>query len=255
MEKRVRLFLGFEVEAPWPKDFGKGRLTEEKNRHLTFLFLGQREPEKVIEALLQPPPFFALGLFDKCLFLPARSPHVVAWHAEFLEGKETLLRYRKDLISQFQEEEREFLPHVTLARDPREIGHWKKSFQQLPFFCKALHLYESLGNSRYQILWSAPLLFPFKEISHTADVAFQIYGHSLQDLHLHAEMALSFLYPELLSFFSEITPRSLDELIISLNEMVTKADSAVGCPFKAVSFHGDLKEEKKLLSWEMIVDV
>ncbi len=255
MEKAARLFLGFEVQTPWPKEFGKGRLLEEKDRHLTFLFLGERDPAEVLEALLPPPSVFALGVFDECLFLPVRSPRVSAWHAAFLEGNEQLIRYRNELVIQLQVNDRDFLPHLTLARDPHELSSWKKSFQPLPFFCKALHLYESLGNSRYRILWSAPFLVPFEEISHTADVAFQIYGHSLQDLHLHAEIALSFLQPELLSFFTKTKPSSLDEIIISLNEMIAKADSISGCPFKAVSFHGDLKQEKNLLSWEMIVDV
>jgi RNA 2',3'-cyclic 3'-phosphodiesterase len=37
--------------------------------------------------------------------------------------------------------------------------------------------------------------------------------------------------------------------------MVTASDVEVGCPFKAVSYHGEIHESNGLLQWEMIVDV
>ena len=53
---------------------------------------------------------------------------------------------------------------------------WLDHFTPLPFFVKAIHLYQSLGNLQYQSLWESPLLSPFEELEHTADIAFLIRG-------------------------------------------------------------------------------
>lgn len=68
-------------------------------------------------------------------------------------------------------------------------------------------------------------------------------------------MALAFECPELVPYLdSEGEVGSLEEVIMKLNEIVTHGDREIGTPFKAVSFHGDVKEEE-ILTWEMIVDV
>jgi RNA 2',3'-cyclic 3'-phosphodiesterase len=108
----------------------------------------------------------------------------------------------------------------------------------------------------YQSLWEIPLLSPFEEFEHTADIAFLVRGTTPQELHRNAQLALAFKFPKILPFFSKRLQDTLDEIIIALNEMVGKADAECGCPFKAVSFHGQIKaEEENLLHWEMIVDV
>jgi hypothetical protein len=98
------------------------------------------------------------------------------------------------------------------------------------------------------------LIPPFKEIEHTADLAFQLHAESIPALCQNAFTALAFHFPQLIQFKQE--PPTLKEKIIStLNYALAKADAALGCPFKAVSHHGEIKEKDGLLSWEMIVDV
>lgn len=262
-----RLFFALEVLAPWPQPLPAGRRLDEKQRHMTVAFLGSTDYEPLHAVLSQvPAPPFKIGLtgiFDKYLFLPERHPRVVAWHVDWLEGKEMLDPYQQQLISWLQERgfnpdvRKEFLPHVTLCRSPFNPHPWKKSFTRLPMMTGSLHLYESLGNLRYQPIWSHPITPPFEEIEHTADVAFHVHGMNLEQLQLHALIALSFKSPDLLAHLKEISqPESLDDLIINLNHCVTHVDAQRGCPFKAVSFHGDLEELKEgILKWEMIVDV
>jgi len=53
--------------------------------------------------------------------------------------------------------------------------------------------------------------------------------------------------------YFDFTPISdLNEIVYALNAMIARADSEIGCPFKAVSFHGT---ENQTNEWEMIVDV
>jgi RNA 2',3'-cyclic 3'-phosphodiesterase len=61
----------------------------------------------------------------------------------------------------------------------------------------------------------------------------------------------------LLPYFDETRiPEGIDQLVIALNQAVSQEDQERGCPFKAVSFHGEIhQEEGQLLTWEMIVDV
>jgi hypothetical protein len=97
---------------------------------------------------------------------------------------------------------------------------------------------------------------PFEEKEHTADLAFIVRGQTPQELHRNAQLALSFKFPMLLPFFSKNLQTTLDGIIIALNEMVGSADAACGSPLKAISFHGQIKEDAyQILHWEMIVDV
>jgi len=256
------LFFGLEIASTWPEIKAQGRILAEKNRHMTFLYLGKVEDES---PLLNPPKpsflFSPFGKFDKVLFLPHKFPHTVSWHASWLEGENELTYYRNALIEWvkdlgFKADTRPFLPHVTIARNPKHFREWKENFSELPFYCSALHLYESLGSSEYRSHLSHSFQPPFQEIEHTADVAYKVYGSSIPNLLLHAEEALFYQFPELMAFY--VPPKeekTLDDVVIVLNEVVTKADSEIGAPCKAVSFHGKIEKENNLLVWEMIIDV
>lgn len=260
-----RLFLGIEVHAPWPLELPAGRLLQEPLRHLTLVFLGNIPWPPMQQRLSSLPlPVFKVGQvgeFDQCLFLPERHPRVVAWHARLYDGR-PLLSYQEQLAGALRShgyslDDRPFLPHVTLARAPFDLRGWQKAFEPLPFFTGALHLYESLGNLTYAPLWSHPLPFPFEELDHIADIAFRVRAESVPQLHLHALAALAFKCPALLPFIpQESLKNSLDEIIVSLNGLVSRLDSRIGSPFKAVSYHGEIRcDEQGLFNWEMIVDV
>lgn len=264
-----RLFFALQTSAPWPEKLPVGRLLQAEERHCTLAFLGQTLVKKLMDVIDAsfPTPSFHVGLsgyFDHCLFLPERHPHVAAWHVNWLAQEASVISYQRQLIQWLiaqgfhpRNDHKEFLSHVTLCRAPFDPHQWKKSFVQLPIIVNHITLYESLGNLRYHPCWQYPLIAPFEEIDHTADIAFHIRGESFQTLHQHARIALAFRFPPLLTYFSTLeTHNNLDDIIIDLNELICKADRDLGCPFKAVSFHDLVVEEKNhVLRWEMIVDV
>jgi RNA 2',3'-cyclic 3'-phosphodiesterase len=266
-EGQKRLFFGVEVNAPWPKDNPAGRLLDEAHRHMTLAFLGNVQFDQVSKLLpsIPKPPFqigFA-GQFSRCLLLPPRHPNVVAWHVEWLDDAQPLLQFQKQIVRYLKDngfnirDDRDFLAHVTVCRSPFDIKHWRKSFEKLPCMTKDFNLYESIGNLRYETIWKAPIKPPFEEIEHTADIAYKIHGENLKQLYTHAQIALAFRFPAILNFISKVEPvDSLEQIIANLNSLIAKADSEIGCPFKAVSYHGQLiKESDQTLTWEMIVDV
>lgn len=267
MHENKRLFFGFETSAPWPSELPEGRLLDESIRHLTIVFLGQTNYTKLQKALptIPEPPFKIgpVGKFVKCLFLPKRHPSVVAWEVEWFEHYIDFASYQKKLLEwlthfgiSFDVKE-SFLPHVTICRKPANKKNWADSFSILPMMIKSLNLYESLGFSKYQALWSYPILPAFDELSHTADIAFRIHGESLAQIFLNAYVSLAFKYQPVLNYpidFNKVS--NLDEIIIELNDLITKIDGEIGCPFKAISFHGELVTDKNgIMNWEMIVDV
>lgn len=255
-----RLFFGAEIAATWPTLPPDGRTLEESARHMTLGFLGNLEWETLQKQLPSlPRPTFRVGLVGKStelLFLP----HVVAAHVDLFQMAK-LEAYHRALSSWLKEhaypvDERPFLPHVTIARAPFSREKWKEVQGPVPLFIAAIHLYESVGNLTYTPLWSHTLLPPFEELEHTADIAFRVRAEDLHLLHLHAKMALAFKYPPLLKYISnDSLENSLDDIVISLNELVRVADEEIGTPFKAVSFHGNVMKKESLLEWEMIVDV
>lgn len=263
-EEIKRVFFGIEVHAPWPAKLPEGRILREEQRHLTLAFLGN-VPYSSIHSLLDGVPtpkasISSVGYFDACLFLPPRRPSVVAWEVKWL-GTCAAQQFQQELVkwlenNKIEIDKRKWLPHVTLCRRPFDLASWKKAFFPLPLYTSHLHLYESLGNSVYQPLWSFQTPVPFEEIDHIADIAFIIRGETMEELYYRSFTALAFKYPPLIGFFEqECLPSGLDDLIILLNQIISKADQAVGCPMKAVSFHGDLIRHDQLLEWEMIVDV
>jgi 2'-5' RNA ligase len=260
MEEMKRLFFGAEIRAAWPKDFPQGRLIEESMRHMTLAFLGQTSLSNLPFVEI-PRPEFVLGLAgiaDHLVFLPKKHPRVVAAHVLVFHENQ-LKTYHQTLTNwlksrKFSIDEREFLPHITIAREPFDQKEW--NMEPFPFFISAVHLYESLGNLTYKPLWSHLLTPPFEEMEHTADIAFRIRGQNLQELHLHAQLALAFEFPSLLAYITLESPiETLDDLIMALNELVGIADQELGAPFKAVSFHGHVNKKNHYLEWEMIVDV
>lgn len=261
-----RLFFGVEVQAPWPAKLPLGRHLHENQRHLTLAFLGNI-PYAPLQELLSHLPQLHLtvgltGYFDTCLMLPLRHPNVIAWRAHWYEADNALVHFQKEFshwltVQGYKLDQREWLPHATLARRPFDPHAWKKTFEPLPFYTKAIHLYESTGQLNYVPLWSYPLQEPFEEIEHTADMAFIIRGQTLSELYHNAFTALAFKQPALLTFFEAQTHlSSLDDVIIALNAIVGRADSVIGCPLKAISFHGEIAHlDDTTLQWEMIVDV
>lgn len=237
----MSLFFGMEVSSPWPDEFPPGRKLLEADRHLTLAFMGKAE---VPDLQTFPKPPFSIGfggIFDEPLFLG----HVVAWHIQWLENG--LPAYQKTLV-EWLGIKNNFLAHVTLARRPFKKTAWKEAFEPLPMFVKNINLYKSLGYSKYEILWQYPLKAPFDEIEHTADLAFLIR----KDHYLHAQLALAFHFPPMIHYFDFRKITDLNEIITALNGLIANADSEIGCPFKAVSFHGTRNENDE---WEMIVDV
>ncbi|MBA2727800.1 MAG: hypothetical protein H0U49_06480 [Parachlamydiaceae bacterium] len=260
-----RLFFGFEVEAAWMHPLPTGRILEEQNRHITLAFLGNTSLARIQNDLEDFPisrSFLGLaGRCDRLLFLPEKLPHVVAGHIEWFE-QTALLYVHQELISWltkhgYNVDTRELLSHVTIARSPFIIKDWKEAFSPFPLIAKSLNLYESVGDLSYHSIWNIPFLSIIEEISHTADIAFRIRGKDLQQLFLNAQLALAFNFPDMLQFISDGSNiQDLDDLIIQLNGNVSRADSVVGCPFKAISFHGKItKDTYGFLLWEMIVDV
>lgn len=264
-EEIKRLFFGIEVHAPWPAPLPKGRMLDESHRHLTLAFLGNIPFAPLLKLLEHfpklPMHIGSVGFFDACLTLPARHPHVVAWQAHWWNGYSKCLELHSLLTQwlsshRYSIDERKWLPHVTLCRQPFDPGKWKEAFKPLPFYTSSLHLYESIGNLNYIPIWSMPIPCPFEEIEHTADMAFIVRGETLLELYHHAFAALAFKAPDLLDYFMAGPIASLVDIIVLLNAIICQADAAIGCPMKAVSFHGEIiVQPDSLLQWEMIVDV
>ena len=179
-----------------------------------------------------------------------------------MENSEGPLAYQQELVTYLRRlgyslDERPFLPHVTVARAPFEEQEWCTTFHKMPVITHHLHLFESVGDLVYKPLWTHQIPPPFEEISHTADVAFRVYGTSMRQLGVHAQIALCFKCPQLLDYLLAVPEDiTLDDLIIDLNDSISRADSGFGCPLKAVSFHGEVVQTSEgLYTWEMVIDV
>ncbi len=245
-------FLGLKVHAPWPLKWPEGRLIEEKYRHFTLVFFKEGPfPQK--EDIPQPP--FSLGgcgLFTKVLFLPEKDPHTASWAIIWQE--ESFEKYLVQICHKLGYP-KPTKPHVTVCRSPKSPSEWKEAFCPLPFYAESLHLYESLGLSKYHSIWEYPFLAPFDEIEHTADIAFRVRGENLQNLYVHAFTALSFHSPEVIPFWEPASISSVEDIVMALNRIVTRTDTMRGCSLKAISFHGEVKSREKFLEWDMIVDI
>jgi len=262
IDESKRLFFGFQVDAPWPAHLPKGRVIEERCRHSTLAFLGQISFNKIKSLLPSFPslPFLIapVGFFDQPLFLPIQDPNVIAWHMHLQNLDSfyfTLVKWLNinDIPVKIRED---FLPHVTIARTPFDSREWQQEFIKLPFKITGLHLYESKGNLKYHSCWHYPIQEAFVELEHTADIAYKIYGHHLQEIYYNAFIALSFEFPEMLDYYIKVNKIDhLDDIVMLLNKCISLADTEIGCPFKAVSFHGNIQQQNNYLTWEMIIDV
>jgi len=259
-----RLFFGFSVQAPWPSFLPKGRIIAEETRHITFAFLGNHPYEALEKALPHlPQTSFLLGpvgLCDRVVFLPIKTPRVVAYHVDWLTDGKKIIEFQSKVLDwleslHYPTDKRPLLPHVTVARAPFDPKEWEEAFYPLPCILTGVHLYESLGNLTYNTLWHRDFSPVFEEFEHTADIAYRIRGHTPQELYLHAAVAMSFRFPHFLHFLGTGQVTTLDQAVQALNTMISRCDAEIGCPFKAVSYHGNLTEENTLLHWEMIVDV
>lgn len=260
-----RLFFALEIQAAWMYPLPEGRILKEENRHVTLAFLGNKSLSQMQNDLKNfPLPCPLLGLTGWCdhlLFLPKGMPRVVAGHIDWLDPQ-AFFHIHQELSSWliahgYKIDTRKILSHVTLARAPFNEKKWREAFFPFPLVAKSLNLYESIGNLHYRSMWSLPFTAPIEEIEHTADIAFQIRGKDIQQIFLHAQLALAFKFPSMFHYFSDGSGiQSLDDVIIQLNRNVSRADAERGCPFKAVSFHGKVTtEERGFMLWEMIVDV
>ncbi len=256
-----------EVVAPWPEELPAGRVVSIEDRHLTLAFLGASHLPTLHQLLKSfPDPGFRIGLagmFDHPLFLPPRQPRVAAWRVHLLEHRDLFMRFQERLIEWLKERGIEpkrqrgvFIPHVSIARRPFSISEWKAGFAPLPMYVKNIRLCESKGLLQYETCWSYPILAPFEEMEHTADLLFIARGIDFRQLYLHAALALAFRFPALIRYLETQEIRDLEDLILKLNRLIGIADREEGCPFKAVSLHGKVKtSESGILEWEMIVDV
>lgn len=260
-----RLFWGLSLDAPWPFSHPEGRLIEENMRHVTLAFLGNIDPEPLMQKLdLMPSPSFKTGpagKFEKLVFLPEHKPRVVAAKIHWLTYAEEIESFHAELQKWleplgFSKDPRPFLPHVTIARAPFDQKEWEEAFEPLPVIVTGITLYETIGNLHYKVVKNIPLTLPIEEFEHTADIAFHLRGRNYRELYIHGALALGFKFPEILTQLrEEETCSRLDQVITKLNDMVTQCDMEMGCPFKAVSYHGKEKEENGILTWEMVVDV
>jgi len=260
-----RCFFGFKIFAPWPKLPKNSRVLTEENRHVTLAFLGDVSSKQIEELHQVPLPAFCfgpVGTFDRVIFLPKKSPRLVAWNIRWQDAKmlnDFLKRLQHWLKKHdFMIQNRKMLWHVTMCRNHFKTKEWQQNFFSLPFIVDSFNLYESLKDSNYQILWSHNFLKPFEETEHTADLAFSIRGKNFTELYYNAQLALAFNNPAFLPFcvLEDKKKKNIEDVVIGLNELIFEMDKKIGSPFKAVSFHKNIKSFKdNLLEWEMIVDV
>jgi hypothetical protein len=105
-------------------------------------------------------------------------------------------------------------------------------------------------------VWGQEFILPFVESKHADDSVFKIRGVTPYQLYCNAFTALCFNFPELLPFFQKtVEISSVDDLVFALNNLLALADQQQGCPFKAVSFHGNItRMDAEILEWEMRID-
>ncbi len=268
-ENSTPFFIAAEVIAPWPEKMPKsGRLISPDSRHLTLAHLRETSFQSIEKVLAKSPihhlKISPVGQFTDTLFLPnSKQPRLVAWEVQRLEKKKASRQILQDVRDDLENcgieiDKKAFHPHVTLAQGDIDVDEWKDHFTKIPLILKKIHLYRSEGNGRYQSLWNLPLELPFQEMPHTADMAFLLRGKTPEEIHLHAQVAIAFAFPQFFPYLDqENSSHHLDDIVIHLNELVSRVDCAMGSPLKAVSFHGEIAKKaiNDIYEWEMIIDV
>ena len=155
----------FRAETESEK-FSEGRFTLLENLHLTLVFIGETDREEEIESALSKIEFPAFdfeisktGTFEKGIF----------W-AGISENK-NLRKLQKNVFEKlretgFEPEEREFVPHITLARKfkPAEdfpFGEIEKLLPEKPVYANRISLMKSEnanGVLRYTEIYSVNLI-------------------------------------------------------------------------------------------------
>lgn len=148
------------------ENFSEGRFTEKENFHLTLVFIGETERETEIEAALSEIEFpkFSInisgtGTFEKGVFWAGISEN------------ENLRRLRKAVFEKlkslgFELEEREFVPHITLARKFKagsgfSFEEIEKRLPEEPVFASRISLMKSENSEgvlRYTEIYSVNLI-------------------------------------------------------------------------------------------------
>ncbi len=264
MQQKARAFLAFAASEEYPHKLPEGREIAPSMRHLTLVFFPEVDLKGLIGALdkLSPLPQLGFGgIAKEFVLLPPRHPRVLAWNVNLGPSLPVIARLaetygiwaeREGFLQ--QRETRAYLPHVSLMRSPFSHLDRIKTVYPHPILFPSLHLYESVGNLEYEKRWSKELIVPYREIPHTADVAFEIVGRSLEELYWNASLALATRWEQLLP--SEIPVlESHPDLIRMLNKRIAEIDSAEGISLKAVSYHSTLTKREDVTYWEMIVDV
>lgn len=148
------------------KNFSEGNFSEKENLHLTLVFIGETERQGEIESALSEIEFPSFefkisgtGFFEKGIF----------WAGT--EENENLRNLQKEIFEKlqklgFEPDEREFVPHITLARKfrPGEDFQAEKTEKLLPekaVFANRISLMKSErieGVLRYTEIYSKKLL-------------------------------------------------------------------------------------------------
>lgn len=266
MTDEKRLFFAAEITAAWPLNFPPARIIDEQYRHMTLAFLGKTSVSHLLDAVKNIPQpeieFGVGGCSRKWIFLPdEENARVIAADAEWISDGQPFLDFQAALeawlknLNFLHKDNRAFFPHITVGRGTFDVETWKKFPCSIPFYLSTIALQESLGYSHYKPIWRHRFTPPFEEIEHTADIAFLVRGKNFLDLYNHAFLALTFKCPPLVAFRAgHAEMASLDQVIKTLNFTLGIADQAIGVPFKAVSYHDELRPGK-YLEWVMIVDI
>lgn len=249
------LFIGLRALLP-PLCLPKGRYLEPSDLHLTLSFLGNKDAEATLKILssfdFKWSGFAPLGICEKILFLG----EVAAFDCAIITKQERVNQIKKELDTLFSLTDlKSFIPHITLARKPFDQKQWEKFSQKTPAIFTHLHLYQSLGFSKYAPLFTLDFPLPFEEVHHTADYAYHVYGETFTTLYLHAIYAISYKFPSLFPFAAFKDCSDIDQVIFELNRWISTADITIGSELKAVSYHHDITFDHGIMRWEMILDV
>lgn len=249
MERRVsqegkhRLFFGFEVETP-DLDLAPGKYLAKKDRHITLAFLGEVDLNTILAHLNHlPKPDFTdgfMGIFTEVLFFPPSHPTSAVYKATFPKKERSIRMFQQRLVDWLKilglpptDPEREWLPHVTFARKPFDPKQWREAFHSCPFSVSKLHLYESMGDSKYEPRWTYALNPVYDQT--------KVRGKDFQEWLFHIQAALSMRHPKLWEFFQDTSePRSHREAYQMINKGIAAANAKYGMGIPALVIGEDL---------------